>query len=259
MDEVVERLDGLPHLRLADLEAVPRLLVVSDPDLAVGLHLPVWRPAPGDFPAPPGLLEGRACRRDVLEDAQRIQCIQDVEEDTATPQCQQLLLLRQDEGRTTISCAAAGQGWAGLGGGLAQAYIPLGELQIMMPPIRHIIKAVAPGHDIQKHEQTLLDADVHADLARHIRQDPIRELEKRRLVEVAEGDEAIGDREEHLQRASFTRRFDATAHLLQLRSVVACPAVATGAAAAVRGWGCCSRFGIRRCQVRRPRCPRCAG
>jgi len=88
MDEVVERLEGLPHLRLADLESVPCLFVIPDPDLAVGLHPPVWRPVSGRFPALPGLLEGGACGRDVLEDAQRIQRIQDVEEDTTTPRCQ---------------------------------------------------------------------------------------------------------------------------------------------------------------------------
>lgn len=67
VDEVVEGLQGTPHLGLADLKTVPRLVVVSDSDFTVGLLLFVGRPAPGNLPSFPGLLESRTCGGDVFE------------------------------------------------------------------------------------------------------------------------------------------------------------------------------------------------
>lgn len=172
--EVVEGLEGASHLGLANLQAAAGLVIVADSDFAIGLLLFVGRPAPSDFPALLGLLEGWAGGGDVFEGAEGVEGVEDVEEDA------------------------------------------LCKLHIMIPSIRHFAKRISLGHDIQEDKQTLLDTNVRAHLTLHIGQNPIRQLEKGGLVEMAKVEEAVGDGEEELHGASLAQGFDAAAQFLEM-------------------------------------------
>jgi hypothetical protein len=74
----------------------------------------------------------------------------------------------------------------------------------MIPPIRRRLEAIPLRDNIQKHKQTLFNADLAGDVALGVLEQPVGELHKGDLVHVAEVVEAVGDAVEQEARALCT-------------------------------------------------------
>lgn len=91
-----------------------------------------------------------------------------------------------------------------MAGGAGDANIPLGELDVMVPPVGDLAEAVTLSDNIEEDEERLLDADFGRDLRGDVCEDPVGEFEKRLLVHVGKVDEALRDCEHERHGSACT-------------------------------------------------------